>query len=109
MFPKSSRLSTHEELQRTKRELARFQRRTQLLEQRLRNNQQVFVDFESITDDLVSLNLWRSDKIMMEDDISDLPGNTIYELNTSLFRSGHYTIELVTLQGVKIHKKITIE
>lgn len=48
MFPKSSRLSTHEELQRTKRELARFQRRTQLLEQRLRNNQQVFVDFESI-------------------------------------------------------------
>ena len=48
MFSKSSRLSAHEELQRTKRELARFQRRTQLLEQRLRNNQQVFVDFESI-------------------------------------------------------------
>lgn len=48
MIPKSSRLSTHEELQRTKSELARFQRRTQLLEQRLRNNQQVFVDFESI-------------------------------------------------------------
>ena len=48
MFSKSSRLSTHEELQRTKRELARLQRRTQLLEQRLRNNQQVFVDFESI-------------------------------------------------------------
>ena len=69
----------------------------------------IFVDFESITDDLVTLNLWRSDEIMMEDDITDLSGDTIYELNTSLFRSGHYTIELVTLQGVKIHKKITIE
>ncbi|MCZ6673632.1 MAG: ATP-binding protein [Verrucomicrobia bacterium] len=48
MFSKSSKLDTHEELQRAKQELALSRRRAQLLEQRLRNNQQVFVDFESI-------------------------------------------------------------
>lgn len=72
-------------------------------------NHYVFVDFETITDDLVTINLWRADKLMMEDDVTDLPGNAIYEFNTDLFRSGDYTIELVTLGGVKIHKIITIE
>ncbi len=72
-------------------------------------NHYVFVDFESITDDLIQINLLRGEKMMMEDDITDLPGNAIYELNVDLFRTGIYTIELVTLQGVKIYKKITIE
>ncbi|MCB1120420.1 MAG: response regulator [Verrucomicrobiae bacterium] len=48
MFSKSARLSIHEELQRAKQELSRTQRRAQLLENRLRNNQRVFVDFESL-------------------------------------------------------------
>ena len=72
-------------------------------------NDYVFVDFESITDDLLQVNLLRDNVLMMEDDVSDLPGNAIYELNTDLFRSGDYTIELVTFQGVKIYKKIKIE
>ncbi len=72
-------------------------------------NHYLFVDFETITDDLVSINLFRDGEIMMMDNVSDLPGNAIYELNTDLFRSGNYTIELVTLQGVKIYNKIFIE
>jgi signal transduction histidine kinase/DNA-binding NarL/FixJ family response regulator/HPt (histidine-containing phosphotransfer) domain-containing protein len=48
MFSKSANPSIHEELQRAKHDLARLHRRTQLLENRLRNNQKVFVDFESI-------------------------------------------------------------
>jgi hypothetical protein len=48
MLSKSSRLSAHDEFERTKEELVRSNRRLHLLEQRLRNNQQVFVDFESI-------------------------------------------------------------
>ena len=72
-------------------------------------NHYIFVDFETITDDLIRINLLRDDKLMMEDDVTDLPGNAIYELNTDLFRKGNYTIELITLQGVKIYKEITIE
>ena len=48
MSSKPSRPSAHGELDRTKEELARSHRRSHLLEQRLKNNQQVFVDFESI-------------------------------------------------------------
>lgn len=48
MFSKSSRPSATGELIRAKEELARSHRRSHLLEQRLRSNQQVFVDFESI-------------------------------------------------------------
>lgn len=72
-------------------------------------NNYVFIDFETITDDLIMINLLRDDKLMMEDDITDLPSNSIYELNIELFRTGNYTIELVTQQGVRIHKKIIIE
>lgn len=72
-------------------------------------NDYIFVDFEPVTDNIIMINLWRDGELMMEDDVTDLPSNTIYELNTGLFRSGKYTIELVTLEGVKIHKKHTIE
>ena len=72
-------------------------------------NHYVFVDFETITDDVTQVNLLRDDQLMMEDVVTDLPGNAIYELNTDLFRAGNYTIELITLQGVKIYKEITIE
>lgn len=72
-------------------------------------NDYLFVDFESISDDLTQVNLIRDNKIMMEDTVTDLPGNAIYELNLDLFKAGNYTIELVTLQGVKIHKEIIIE
>lgn len=72
-------------------------------------NSAVFIDFEAITDDLIMINLFRDGQLMMEDDVTDLPGNSIYEYNTEIFRTGKYTIELVTLQGVKIHKEIAIE
>ncbi len=43
-----SRPSAHGESERTKEELVRSHRRSRLLEHRLKNNQQVFVDYESI-------------------------------------------------------------
>ena len=72
-------------------------------------NNYLFVDFEPVTDELTFVNLWRGEELMMVDNVTDLPSNTIYEFNTGLLRSGDYTIELVTLEGVKIHKKLSIE
>ena len=48
MFSQTPVTGNDDELKRSQDELARLQRKAQLLEQRLRNNQQVFVDFESI-------------------------------------------------------------
>jgi hypothetical protein len=72
-------------------------------------NDFLFVDFEPVTESVMEINLYRGEDLMMVDRVEDLPSNTIYEFNTGLLRSGDYTIELVTFDGVKIHKKLLIE
>jgi len=71
-------------------------------------NELLFIDFEVISDDLMMLNIWRNGKLMMEDDITDLPNNTIYEINTKVIRKGIYTIELITSRDIKIRKEIMV-
>ncbi len=71
-------------------------------------NELLFIDFEVITDDLLMLNIWRNGKLMMEDDITDLPNNTIYEINTKVIRKGIYTIELITSRDIKIRKEFMV-
>jgi hypothetical protein len=72
-------------------------------------NELLFIDFEAIGDELKTLNVYRNDALMMEDDLSDLPDNTIYEINTAIIRNGIYTIELVTAQDIKIRKEIVVK
>ncbi|MEO1518044.1 MAG: hypothetical protein AAFV95_23695 [Bacteroidota bacterium] len=69
----------------------------------------LFIDFEAINDRIVMLNILSGDKLMMEDDVRDLPANVIYEVNLGVFRNGQYTIELVTDQSIKIQKNIVID
>ena len=71
--------------------------------------QLLFVDFDVVEEDIVKLNILRKGQLMMEDDVTDLPGNTIYEINMEVIRKGTYTIELVTIDGLKIHKNIVIK
>jgi len=72
-------------------------------------NQLLFIDFQAIGDQVSQLNILKDDELMMEDDVSDLPANTIYELNLEVLRNGNYTVELVCEQGIKIRKEIIIE
>ena len=72
-------------------------------------NEMMFIDFEVIADDLSMLNIWRNGKLMMEDDVTDLPGNTIYEINTNVIREGTYVVELVTEHDIKIRKEIIVK
>ena len=69
----------------------------------------LFVDFEGITDELKELNVFRDGEMMMQDLISDLPHDAIYEINLDVFRKGIYTIELVTNDNVKIQKIVIVE
>ena len=55
------------------------------------------------------LNIYRDGKLMMEDDITDLPNNSIYEINTQVIRKGTYTVELVTKGDIKIRKEISLK
>ena len=72
-------------------------------------NELLFIDFESIADDLMMLNIYRDGNLMMEDDVTDLPDNTIYEINTNVIRKGKYTVELVTANDIRIRKEIFVE
>ncbi len=72
-------------------------------------NEMMFIDFEVIADDLLMLNIWRNGKLMMEDDVTDLPNNIIYEINTNVIREGTYVVELVTEHDIKIRKEIIVK
>ena len=72
-------------------------------------NELLFIDFDAIIDDLHMLNIYRGGALMMEDDITDLPTDAIYEINTTVIREGIYTIELVTSQDIKIRKEIIVK
>ena len=69
----------------------------------------LFIDFDAIGDSIVRINLFSGDKLMMEDDVRDLPDNVIYEINLAILRQGDYTIELVTDQSIKIQKTFVID
>ncbi|MEO1410703.1 MAG: hypothetical protein AAFW73_12535 [Bacteroidota bacterium] len=72
-------------------------------------NEVLFIDFEAIGDQLQEVNILRGEALMMEDDVSDLPTDSIYEINLDIIREGTYTIELVTVEGIVVHKEIWVE
>lgn len=73
------------------------------------DNSVLFIDFEALAVEITNINILRDKAFMMEDDVTDLPGNTIYEINLDIIRKGKYTVELVTAEGIVVHKNIWVE
>ena len=71
-------------------------------------NRVLYVDFAAVAEHISELNILREGKLMMHDDVNDLPDSTIYEVNLEIIRHGTYVIELVTDKDIKIQKEITI-
>ena len=69
----------------------------------------LYVDFAAVTEHIKELNILRNGKLMMQDDVNDLPDSTIYEVNMEVIRPGTYVVELVTEQDIKIQKEITVQ
>lgn len=60
-----------------------------------------FIDFESLTVNLNSVVVKNaSGAVLMEEQVSNLPVNSIYEINLGKYGPGDYQIELHTLTGV---------
>lgn len=67
-----------------------------------------YIDFENISVNLNDVKVYdESGEIVKEDDLWNLPVNTIYELNFEDMTPGKYQIELRTYTG-KFTKEITI-
>lgn len=73
------------------------------------DNAILFIDFQALPDQILNINILRDDAVMMEDEVTDLPLNTIYELNLDVIRAGKYIVELVTAEGIVVHKEIWVE
>lgn len=73
------------------------------------SNDLLFVDLETINEQIVRINVLQNDVIMMEEDVAELPQNTIHEVELTLFDKGTYTIELITQDNFSIKKRITIQ
>ncbi len=72
-------------------------------------SEMLFVDFEAIEDDITSIKMIKGEKLMLEDNVTDLPGDIIYEFSFESVKPGKYTIEITTNQDIKIRKDIIIE
>ena len=72
-------------------------------------NSTLFIDFQGVNDLIKEVNMLRKDKTVYGDDVQDLPDDTIYELNLDVMRKGKYTLELVTVEGIKIRKEFVID
>lgn len=69
----------------------------------------LFIDFEAVANPLTFISIIHEGNTLMTDEVSDLPLNAIYEINLEIIRSGNYTIEIETLDGIKILKDIWVE
>jgi len=69
----------------------------------------LYVDFEAVTDDIATIKLVGAEKTLMKDNVEDLPGNIIYELNLGALKEGTYEVELLTKEGIIIQKQLVID
>jgi len=69
----------------------------------------LFVDFEMLGSNIFTISILKDELLLMEDDVRDLPDNTIYEINLDLIQPGSYTLEIVTEYNIRIIKEIVID
>lgn len=69
----------------------------------------LFIDFQAITDDMARVNVKKGDTLVVDEDVRDLPNSTIYELDLEQLKTGIYSIELKTVQGITIQKELIID
>lgn len=71
-------------------------------------NQVYYIDFENLSVNLNDIVVRRQDgEILMQDDVFELPVNTIYEIDFSQYGAGNYDIELRSFTGV-IRRPVSI-
>ena len=72
-------------------------------------NNMVLVDFQSIKDRIIRIDIKQKDQLVFEEDVQHLATQTIYELPAALFKAGICKVELVTSLGFKYSQEIRIQ
>lgn len=66
------------------------------------------IDFDLIRNPIKTVNVLKNGQIFRTEDVSEIPENTIFELDITRFKKSNYTIELVTNTHQTIKKDIAI-
>lgn len=62
-----------------------------------KENATVFIDFEEIEDTATQLEIIsENDEVLLTEDLTNVPFNTIYELDVAFLNSGKYSIRIKT-------------
>lgn len=73
------------------------------------SSQVIYIDFETVQVNLSDLKVKNANgETVMNEELSSLPVNTIYELDYSQFEPGEYEIELRSYTGI-LTKKVAVK
>ena len=68
----------------------------------------LLIDFDILDDRVQTVKIIRNGEFVKAEDVSELPEDSIYELDLNLFSKGKYTIELITNTQQSITNDIAI-
>jgi len=69
----------------------------------------LLIDFKAIQAQLSTIQIKQHNKIVLDDQVSDLSKNIIYEIDLMDYSKGNYTIILTTSQQKTITKQFTVK
>ena len=69
----------------------------------------LYIDFQAVREEVSIVKVLKEEKIIMEDEVSELPSNTIYELDLQKLNAGTYNVELTTAQNISIRMELVVE
>ena len=72
-------------------------------------NKILLIDFKEVSTKLSMVKVTQANTVLMEDKVGDLAIDSIYEVDLSNYRTGQYTISLVTMEKEEITKEIEVE
>jgi len=72
-------------------------------------NKILLIDFKEVSTKLSMVKVTQANTVLMEDKVGDLAIDSIYEVDLSNYRTGQYTITLVTTEKEEITKEIEVE
>lgn len=74
-----------------------------------RTSDMVLIDFKAIQERLINVQVEQNNKIILNDLVSDLSKNIIYEIDLKKYGKGDYTIILTTSQQKTITKQFSVK
>ena len=72
-------------------------------------NKLLLIDFNAVKDQLITIKVEKNNILVLEDTVSDLSKEVVYEVDLKKYGKGNYVISLTTLQKKVIIERFSIQ